>query len=94
MPAVAMAVLGYFGFHSVSGEFGIAGRERIEREVAALEAQLAELRYEREHLATRVSLLRPESLDPDMIDERARINLNVVHVNELAILHLDEPRGR
>jgi cell division protein FtsB len=36
-------------------------------------------------------LLRPESLDPDMIDERARESLNLVQPQELAILR---PRPR
>ncbi|WP_208983780.1 FtsB family cell division protein [Pannonibacter carbonis] len=86
IPVAASAVLAYFAYHAVNGEFGMAGRERIEHQVAALEAELRVLTDEREHIATRVSLLRPESLDPDMVDERARANLNVVHVNELAIL--------
>ena len=86
IPVAASTVLAYFAFHAVNGEFGTAGRERIEQQVAALEAELGVLKAEREHIATRVSLLRPESLDPDMVDERARANLNVVHVNELAIL--------
>lgn len=41
---------------------------------------------ERQELERRVALLRPESLDPDMIDERARASLNVVQPQELAIL--------
>ena len=36
-------------------------------------------------LAARAQLLRPESLDPDMIDERARAKLNVVQADELVI---------
>ncbi|MEP4365601.1 MAG: septum formation initiator family protein [Roseibium sp.] len=85
-PAIAIAALGYFGFHAMSGELGVVGRAMIERQVSELDAELFELVAERQELVSRVSLLRPESLDPDMLDERARLNLNLVHVNELVML--------
>ncbi len=85
-PTIAVAALGYFGFHAMSGELGIVGRAMIERQVDQLEAELDGLVSEREHLVARVSLLRPESLDPDMVDERARLNLNLAHENDLVIL--------
>ncbi|QFT32055.1 septum formation initiator family protein [Roseibium porphyridii] len=85
-PAIAIAALGYFGFHAMSGELGVVGRAMIERQVSELEAELAELSAERQELVARVSLLRPESLDPDMLDERARLNLNLVHETELVVL--------
>ncbi|WP_298821921.1 septum formation initiator family protein [uncultured Roseibium sp.] len=85
-PAIAIAALGYFGFHAMSGELGLVGRAMIERQVSELEAELADLSAERQELVARVSLLRPESLDPDMLDERARLNLNLVHETELVVL--------
>ncbi|GGE79585.1 cell division protein [Stappia taiwanensis] len=85
-PFVAVALLGYFGFHALNGELGLVGKARLEHRFAALETELAELRSQREELESRVALMRPESLDPDMIDERARASLNLVHPDELAIL--------
>ena len=70
----------------MSGELGMVGRAMIERQVAELEAELQSVVAERQELVSRVSLLRPESLDPDMLDERARLNLNLVHTNELVML--------
>ncbi|QDG77780.1 septum formation initiator family protein [Labrenzia sp. PHM005] len=85
-PAIAIAVLAYFGFHAMNGELGLVGRAMIERQVAELEGELELLTAEREELVARVSLLRPESLDPDMLDERARLYLNLVHPDELVVL--------
>lgn len=85
-PVIAVAALSYFGFHAMSGELGLVGRAMIERQVAELEAELALLTAEREEIVARVSLLRPETLDPDMLDERARLYLNLVHPDELVIL--------
>lgn len=86
IPVIALSALAYFGFHALNGELGLVGRARIERQIADLQQQLDVLVKERQALAARVSLLRPESLDPDMVDERARLNLNLVNANELAIL--------
>jgi cell division protein FtsB len=85
-PVLAIAALGYFGFHAMNGELGVVGRAMIERQVAELEGELQLLVAERRELAARVSLLRPESLDPDMLDERARLYLNLVHPDELVVL--------
>ncbi|WP_306148728.1 MULTISPECIES: septum formation initiator family protein [unclassified Roseibium] len=85
-PALAIAALGYFGFHAMNGELGVVGRAMIERQVAELEGELQLLVAERQELAARVGLLRPESLDPDMLDERARLYLNLVHPDELVVL--------
>lgn len=64
----------------------MVGRAMIERQVSELEAELEVLTAEHDELLARVSLLRPESLDPDMLDERARLNLNLVQGNELVVL--------
>ena len=86
IPVVALSVLTYFGFHALNGELGLVGRARIEHQIDDLEKQLEVLVAERRALVAKVSLLRPESLNPDMVDERARLNLNLVHGDELVIL--------
>jgi|TARA_Y100001933_G_scaffold235822_1_gene257286 cell division protein FtsB len=91
-PVIAFALIGYFGFHALNGELGLVGKARIEHRYAELEKELSQLTAERRELERRVALLRPESLDPDMIDERARASLNVVQPQELAILR--PQRGR
>ena len=35
-------------------------------------------------------LLRPSSLDQDMVDERARVQLSVVNPNEVVIMDFDK----
>jgi cell division protein FtsB len=44
------------------------------------------VRAERDALDHRVGLLRPEHLDRDMLDERAREMLNLAGPNEIVIL--------
>jgi len=86
VPGIAIGALCYFAFHALNGKLGLVGRPQIEHEILALELELHELREERLQLQRRVMLLDPESLDPDMVDERARASLNLAHVNEVAIM--------
>jgi cell division protein FtsB len=45
----------------------------------------------KDRLERDVALLRPESLDPDMLDERARAILNLAHSNDLIMLKRRQP---
>jgi cell division protein FtsB len=86
LPTAAALYLGYFGFHAFHGSYGIEARSRFEAQAAELEAALGEVRAEANALERRAALLRPQSLDPDMIDERARQSLNVIGRNDLVII--------
>lgn len=77
---------GYFAYHAVTGERSIVAYFRITDEIHAAKAELAQVQAERQKLEHRVSLLRPESLDPDMLDERARWSLGFVGEREVVIL--------
>ena len=49
------------------------------------EAELAELRAERDRIANRVDLLDPDNADPDLVGELLRNNLNVAHPDEIVV---------
>jgi cell division protein FtsB len=86
LPVVTIAFLGYFAYHSVHGEYGMVGRTRMETKTAQLKAELERLREQKAELLGRVALMRPSSLDQDMVDERARLSLSMVHPNEVVIM--------
>jgi len=86
IPLIGIAVIGYFVYHGLNGARGFWASQQLQVDVATLEAELAELRREREMLEQHVALLRPESLDPDMLEERARMLLNVAHPNDIVIM--------
>ena len=90
MPVITIAFLTYFGYHALHGEYGLVGRVRLERQAVQLEDELRALGERRDQLQRRVNLLKPDSLDQDMLDERARNNLNLAHRNEITIF-LDIP---
>ena len=85
-PVLVAAYLAYFGFHAFSGSYGILALAEFETEAVELEAELAALRVETGDYERRAALLRPRSLDPDMIDEHARRALNMIGPNEVVII--------
>ena len=85
MPLLTAAFLGYFGFHTFNGSYGKWALDRMVVQAAALDSQLADLKRERTELQKRVSFLRPESLDADMVDVEARTQLNVLRPDELVV---------
>ncbi|HYE00417.1 MAG TPA: septum formation initiator family protein [Alphaproteobacteria bacterium] len=85
-PVVGASVVAYFAYHTVQGDRGLGQLTRLQSEVAEAEAVLAQVRGEREAMERRASLLRPDNLDPDMLEERARQLLNHAHPDDLVIL--------
>ena len=81
-----LMLLGYFGYHSIHGKHGWHASHRVNAQVTALRAELDTLNREKAALEHRISLMLPESLDPDMLDESARSSLNFAHPNDLLIL--------
>lgn len=84
-PVLGACVIGYFAYHTVQGDRGLLAYMRLTGEVARAEATLAEVRAERETIEQRVRLLDPDSLDLDMLEERARKLLHRVRDDELVI---------
>ena len=85
-----LALLGYFGYHGVYGKHGLNASRVVDAELEALRAELDALGREKTALEHRISLMMPESLDPDMLDESARSSLNFAHPNDLIILRPGE----
>ena len=86
VPTVCPLLLAYFGYHAVEGDYGHHALQKLKAREIDLSGQLARLKDERRTLDRRVSLMRPESLDPDMIEERARRTLNVARAGDIIIL--------
>ena len=80
--AVLMA---YFGYHAVQGNHGLLARNALATQVEDARADLVELQTERHRLEALVDLMSPETLDRDMLDERARTMLNYAHPDDIVI---------
>lgn len=74
---VCCAFLGYFAWHAFEGPRGFPYRDGLAIEAARLDVKHEALRAERIQLENKVALLRPESIDPDLLDELARGTLEL-----------------
>jgi cell division protein FtsB len=80
---MAAAIVGYFGINAYTGKYGLTARQELDQEIIALTSELARLKRERAEGEQRVSLLRSDRVDPDMLDERARFQLDYVNPHDL-----------
>jgi cell division protein FtsB len=80
---MAAALVGYFGVNAYTGKYGLNARLELDQEIVALTSELARLKRERADGEHRISLLRPDRLDPDMLDERARYQLDYANPHDL-----------
>ena len=80
---MAAAIVGYFGINAYTGKYGLNARQELDQEIIALTSELARSKRERAEGEQRVSLLRSNWVDPDMLDERARFQLDYANPRDL-----------
>ena len=85
IPMACIAVMSYFAYHAVHGDHGLHASRILQETLDGLEAERARLAGIRGELEHKVALMRPESLDPDMLGEQARLRLNLAHPNDIAV---------
>ena len=83
--AVCLSLLGYFGWHGYYGPRSFDHRDALTARAGVLGAKLAAVRSEREALERKVSLMRPQSIDPDMLEELARSTLDYGKPGDLIV---------
>ena len=83
-------VIVYLAAHAVTGRQGLAAYIDLQAQERVLEDRVVTLDAERARLEARAARLRPESLDLDYLDERARITLAAGDADEM-VFALDQP---
>jgi cell division protein FtsB len=82
----AALLIGYFWAHAHSGEHGLEAKQDLIQQEADLSRDLALVKAEREAWEHRVALLRPNAVDPDLLEERARAQLQYTHPRDLTLM--------
>jgi cell division protein FtsB len=85
-PFLGIALTGYFAYHLIEGDRGLLAWLRLTREIRAEKANLEAVHEQREALDLKVSNLKPDHLDPDLLDERVRATLNLVAPDETVLM--------
>jgi cell division protein FtsB len=81
-----MFIAFYMGYHTLHGERGLFALMRDRHEVTQLTTELERTKSEREMMERRVSHLRDNSLDRDLLDEQMRRMLGVMKKGEIVVL--------
>ncbi len=77
LPAIFMSLVAYFLWNATQGDRGLQAYALRQEQLRSVRADLAKAQAEQAGWERRVSELRSQRLDPDMLDERARAMLNL-----------------
>jgi cell division protein FtsB len=83
---LAALFIGYFAVNAFTGNRGLRAAQDLVQQKAEMKSELARLKAERRRWEHRVSLLRSDRIDPDMLDDRVRAMLDYVGPNEIVML--------
>lgn len=83
---LAALFIGYFGVNAFTGNHGLRAQQDLEAQLGEMKGELSRLRAERTLWEHRVSLLRSDRIDPDMLEERARALLDYADPRDVTLL--------
>jgi len=87
-PILGICGIVYFTYHAIQGDRGILALLKLQKQLDLVQVQATSAQIERSKLERRSKLLSPSSLDPDMLEERARVMLNLAEQNDIIILNV------
>lgn len=82
----AALLIGYFGVNAYTGNHGLRAKQDLDHQFTEFSDTLAQLKSERGEWQRRVALLKSDSIDPDMLDERARAMLGYLDAREVTLI--------
>ena len=85
-PLLLVFAVFYLLFHALHGERGLYALVKEQRQLSAVNQELEQTRAERERVELRVSHLRDNNLDLDLLDEQMRRMLGVMKPGEVVML--------
>lgn len=85
-PVAGITLFGYFAYHVIQGDRGLIAWLKLSQQVETAQLQYDETVARRTEFAHRVGLLQPQSLDPDLLEERVRSVLGLAHPDDIIIM--------
>ena len=85
-PALGALLVLYFGYHTVQGNHGLVARGALQERLLAGQERLSALQARHAQLRRRVEGLMPAHVDPDLVDQQARLMLNYAHPDDFVVL--------
>jgi cell division protein FtsB len=84
--AIAALFIGYFAANAFSGNHGLRAKQQLDAQLTELSVEFGRAETERKQWDRRVSLLRSDRLDADLLDELARRELEYLHPRDVTMI--------
>lgn len=85
-PLLGITFTAYFVYHTIEGDRGLLAAREITQQLHAATEQLQTVQSERDALAHKVAGLNPNHVDPDLLDQQIRQQLELVSPGEIVVL--------
>ena len=89
--ALSGSAAGYFVWHAINGHRGLKAKEEYRRQIDSLNEELHKLQDERAGWERRVRMMTAESIERDLLEEEARLELGRVQKDELVLYFPKKP---
>jgi cell division protein FtsB len=91
--AFSGAASSYFVWTAVNGERGLKTKTEYKKQIAALRDDLDGLRADHQLWDHRITLMRSEAIDRDLLGEQARIKLDYVDPRDVVVFLKNPPKS-
>lgn len=85
LPALFLLLVAYFLYNATQGDRGLQAYAIRQEQLKTVQADLAKAQTDQAGWERRVSELRSQHVDPDMLDERARAMLNLADPADIVV---------
>lgn len=85
-PTILLLAAIYLVYHVIQGNYGLLAMRELDHELVQLQSLSSQVRAHRLALEAKTDRLRPDNLDPELLDQQARKVLGFVRRDEVVIL--------
>ena len=86
MTIIGVMLCLYFAYHTVFGHRSILTLHKLDHHIESTVSERDLVQKKRQNLEVRVLAMRPDSLNPDLLEERARLVLGYKRKDEVMVL--------
>jgi cell division protein FtsB len=90
-PLLGLALTSYFVYHTIEGDRGLRAWRDINQQLHVANDQFATVAAERDALEHKVDGLNPNHVDPDLLDQQIRQQLDLVSPDEVILTQPSSP---
>jgi cell division protein FtsB len=85
-PLLGAALTSYFVYHTIEGDRGLRAWRDINQQLRVAKDQYTTVAVERDALEHKVDGLNPNHVDPDLLDQQIRAQLDLVSPGEVILM--------